>query len=170
MNLLKSNIMKTTYDSVAIAAHVIGAKSRKAMYLVQPQSMDGNTIYKNAWIPTSWNSKKLGHQVVQWENTRESYVELPISQVTPSYVPTWAMQNLEKKFTKVTDTTQIELFANEPSHYSIIDDIAHNSHQEHELQDRPDNSWFVNDGEQHISSEEQWLIDNPEYRNDLSIL
>ena len=207
MNLLKSNIMKTTYDSVAITAHVIGAKSRKAMYLVQPQSMDGNTIYKNAWIPTSWNSKKLGHQVVQWENTRESYVELPISQVTPSmlvetisthgvgdtllksrlvegkptqyvalqrryiiYVPTWAMQNLEKKFTKVTDTTQIELFANEPSHYSIIDDIAHNSQQEHELQDRPDNSWFVNDGEQHISSEEQWLIDNPEYRNDLSIL
>lgn len=199
--------MKTSYESVAIVAHVIGAKSRKAMYLVQPQSIDGNTIYKNSWIPTSWNSKKLGKQSIEWEVTRESYAELPISQVTPSmlvetvstngvgdtllktrlvdgkpsqfvaiqrryiiYVPTWAMQNLEKKFTKSQDKAQKELFENEPSHYSIIDDMAHASHQAEVLQERPDNTWFVNDGEQHISSEEQWLIDNPEYRNDISIL
>lgn len=199
--------MKTSYESVAIVAHVIGAKSRKAMYLVQPQSIDGNTIYKNSWIPTSWNSKKLGRQSIEWEVARESYVELPISQVTPSmlvetvstngvgdtllktrlvdgkpsqfvaiqrryiiYVPTWAMQNLEKKFTKSQDKAQKELFENEPSHYSIIDEMAYASHQAEELQDRPDNTWFVNDGAQHISSEEQWLIDNPEYRNDISIL
>lgn len=46
----------STYNSVPVIASVIGSKSRKSMYLVNITSLDGSTIYKNSWIPTSWQS------------------------------------------------------------------------------------------------------------------
>ena len=134
--------MQTTYKSVQIIASVIGSVSRKAMYLVQPESIDGSKIYKNTWIPVQWTesnhrehrytNKEIGihnqllevskyytfpehgdllitdkgpvdsignyvridgvHTVtqsqkqlqIQWEEHSQSYVELPMSKVTPS--------------------------------------------------------------------------------------
>ncbi len=134
--------MKTTYQSVQIIASVIGSKSRKAMFLVQPESIDGSKIYKNTWIPVQWNevdarehrytNKRYGihnqllevskyynfpedgrlliteqgpvdsfgqyvridgvetHTIkqkqtrIEWSHYSQSYVELPMSQVTPS--------------------------------------------------------------------------------------
>ena len=134
--------MKTTYKSVQIIASVIGSKSRKAMFLVQPESIDGSKIYKNTWIPVQWNetdarehrytNKRYGihnqllevskyynfpdegrllitehgpvdsfgqyvridgvetHTIkqkqtrIEWSHYSQSYVELPMSQVTPS--------------------------------------------------------------------------------------
>lgn len=46
----------SSYKSVPVIASVIGAKSRKAMYLVSPTSLDGSIVYKDKWIPTSWNT------------------------------------------------------------------------------------------------------------------
>ena len=200
--------MKTTYESIPVIAHVVGSKSRKAMYLVQPQSLDGSKIYKNAWVPTKWHSKRDDvHYTVQWESTSESYIELPMSQVTPSmlietvstygvgdtlinerlvnnkvqryvalqrrfiiYVPKFAMQNLQVKYSKVIEKEEDnDLFHNEYSHYSIADEMAHESQQQIILQDRPDYSWTVTGGIENSPQLEQWLKDNPEYQNDISI-
>lgn len=49
--------MKTSsYNSVPVIASIIGSKSRKAMYLTNITSLDGKRIYKDKWIPTSWNT------------------------------------------------------------------------------------------------------------------
>jgi len=49
--------MKTSsYKSVPVIASIIGSKSRKAMYLTNVTSLDGNRIYKDKWIPTSWST------------------------------------------------------------------------------------------------------------------
>lgn len=134
--------MKQTYKSVQIIASVIGSVSRKAMFLVQPESIDGSKIYKNTWIPVQWNetdarehrytNKRYGihnqllevskyynfpedgrllitehgpvdafgqyvridgvetHTIkkkqtrIEWSHYSQSYVELPMNQVTPS--------------------------------------------------------------------------------------
>lgn len=47
--------MKTTYKSIPVIASVIGSVTRKAMYIVQPTSLDGSKIYHDTWIPVSWN-------------------------------------------------------------------------------------------------------------------
>ena len=61
--------MKTSYESVIINASFIGAKSRKAMYLVNPRNEFGTTVYKNVWIPTSWVDKLTQErQVVQLQD------------------------------------------------------------------------------------------------------
>lgn len=75
--------MKTNYNSVQIIASVIGSRSRKAMYLVQPESIDGNKIYKNTWIPVQWKSNNED-QRIEWDHHSQSYIELPMEQVTPS--------------------------------------------------------------------------------------
>lgn len=75
--------MKTTYTSVQIIASVIGSVSRKAMYLVQPESFDGSKIYKNTWIPVQWKDNNEDVRI-DWEEYSQSYVELPMSKVTPS--------------------------------------------------------------------------------------
>lgn len=46
----------STYNSVPVIASIIGSKSRKAMYLTGITSLDGTRIYKDKWIPTSWNT------------------------------------------------------------------------------------------------------------------
>ena len=77
--------MKTTYDSIPIMTHIVGSKSRKAMYLVMPTSMDGNKIYKNAWIPTRWTSRADNVQhTIAWEHITDEYVELSMREVTPA--------------------------------------------------------------------------------------
>jgi hypothetical protein len=46
----------SSYKSVPVIASIIGSKSRKAMYLTNVTSLDGKRIYKDKWIPTSWNT------------------------------------------------------------------------------------------------------------------
>lgn len=198
--------MKTSYESVIINASFIGAKSRKAMYLVNPRNEYGTTIYKNVWIPTSWVDKLTQErQVIQWQDAHPEYVEMPWSKITPAMlvetlaetgesivgsrivdgkvqrhvelyqrieiaVPKWAMRNFKRKYTKVVkESNQTDLFENEHSHYSIIDDTVKASHEQEVLQERPLTDWFTITGGAEPAIE-QWLIDNPEYKNDLSIL
>ena len=46
----------SNYNSVPVIASIIGSKSRKAMYLTNVTSLDGTRIYKDKWVPTSWNT------------------------------------------------------------------------------------------------------------------
>jgi hypothetical protein len=198
--------MKTSYESVIINASFIGAKSRKAMYLVNPRNEFGTTVYKNVWIPTSWVDKLTQErQVVQWQDAHPEYVEMPWNQITPAMlvetlsedgmsivgsrivdgkvqrhvelnqrieiaVPKWAMRNFKRKYTKVVkESAQTDLFENEHSHYSVIDDTVKASHEQLVLQERPLTDWFTITGGSEPAIE-QWLLDNPEYQNDLSIL
>jgi hypothetical protein len=46
----------SSYKSVPVIASIIGSKSRKAMYLTNITSLNGKRIYKDKWIPTSWNT------------------------------------------------------------------------------------------------------------------
>ena len=46
----------SSYTSVPVIASIIGSKSRKAMYLTNITSLDGSRIYKDKWVPTSWNT------------------------------------------------------------------------------------------------------------------
>lgn len=46
----------SNYNSVPVIASIIGSKTRKAMYLTNVTSLDGTRIYKDKWIPTSWNT------------------------------------------------------------------------------------------------------------------
>lgn len=85
-------------------------------------------------------------------------------------VPNWMMRNFELRFTKIDKPVENNLFSNEPSHYNIIDDTARASEQALILQERPSNEWFVSEGVLAEPAIDQWLIDNPEYQNDLSIL
>jgi hypothetical protein len=200
--------MKTSYESVIINASFVGAKSRKAMYLVNPRNQFGTTIYKNVWIPTSWVDKSSNERhVIQWQDVSQEYVELPMREVTPGMlvetlsthnggdslvgsrmvdgkvqqyvelnqrieiaVPKWAMRNFKRKYTKVVrdESAQSDLFENEYSHYNIIDNVAKTSHEQHVLQERPLAEWFTSEGGAEPAID-QWLIDNPEYANDLSV-
>ena len=45
-----------TYQSIPLVVTIIGSKSRKAMYCINVTSLDGTKRYKNAWIPTSFES------------------------------------------------------------------------------------------------------------------
>jgi hypothetical protein len=78
--------MKTTsYQSVPVIASIIGSKSRKAMYLTHITSLDGSRIYKDKWIPTSWNSKDnniVNKQTIEWELDSQSLVEFPMNRVS----------------------------------------------------------------------------------------
>jgi hypothetical protein len=47
--------MKTNYKSVPVIASVIGSHSRKSMYLVHITNLSGTKLYRNKWVPTSWN-------------------------------------------------------------------------------------------------------------------
>ena len=198
--------MKTSYESVIINASFIGAKSRKAMYLVNPRNQFGTTIYKNVWIPTSWvDNKTQQRHVIQWQDAHPEYVELPWREVTPGMlvetlsedgmsvvgsrvvdgkvqrhvelnqrieiaVPKWAMRNFNRKYTKVVRQAdeQQDLFMNEHSHYNIIDDTSKASHEQLVLQERPLTDWFTITGGSEPAID-QWLIDNPEYKNDWSV-
>ena len=44
----------SNYQSVPVLASVIGSKTRKAMYLVNITSMDGEKVYKDKWVPVQW--------------------------------------------------------------------------------------------------------------------
>lgn len=46
----------SNYNSVPVIASIIGSKTRKAMFLTNVTSLDGTRIYKDKWIPTSWNT------------------------------------------------------------------------------------------------------------------
>ena len=46
----------SNYNSVPVIASIIGSKTRKAMYLTNVTSLDGTRIYKDKWVPTSWNT------------------------------------------------------------------------------------------------------------------
>lgn len=49
--------MKTTnYQSVPVIASVIGSKSRKAMFLINITSINGDKMFPNTSIPTTWKS------------------------------------------------------------------------------------------------------------------
>ena len=76
--------MKTSYESVIINASFVGAKSRKAMFLVNPRNEFGTTVYKNVWIPTSWVDNDAVRHTIQWQHATPEYTELPMSQVTPA--------------------------------------------------------------------------------------
>lgn len=74
----------STYQSVPVIASVIGGKSRKAMYLVHITSLDGSKIYKDTWVPTSWQNfdEPDSKFTIQWDNHNDMYVEFPLNQAT----------------------------------------------------------------------------------------
>lgn len=72
------------YNSKTIIAHTISSVSNKAVYLVNPTSLDG-TIYENVWIAKSWVDKEAQERVfIDWDYAVPSFVEVPMSQITPS--------------------------------------------------------------------------------------
>ena len=199
--------MKTQYDSIKINASFIGAKSRKAMLLVNPRNANGD-IYHNVWSTTSWMNNQLGkREIIEWRHATPEYVEFPRNKVTPAMlvetlstygvgdtliksrlvdnkvqqyielqqridiaIPTWFIKNLKVKFRKVVHKDEPQEFSNSHSHYSIIDDVAKQSHDALILQERPDTDWMVSEQGMREPAIEQWLKDNPEYIGDLSIL
>jgi len=61
----------SNYKSVPVIASVIGGKSRKSMYLTSITSLDGKRIYRDAWVPTSWNTTTN----TQWQyNGKNVYI------------------------------------------------------------------------------------------------
>ena len=103
------------------------------------------------------------------DNKVQQYVQLQRKYII--HVPKFAMQNLSVKYTKLTQLDMDDdLFPNEHSHYSIAEETARKSFEQHELQDRPDYTWTVTGGIENSPQLEQWLKDNPEYINDPSIL
>lgn len=65
--------MKPTYTSVPVIASIIGSVTRKAMYLVQPTSLDGTKIYHNTWIPVSWNGTET--RELRYTNKRYGIID-----------------------------------------------------------------------------------------------
>jgi len=96
------------------------------------------------------------------------YVEL--NQRINIAVPKWFMSNFKRKYTSVKLKDNDNEFSNSYSHYNIIDDVAKSSHDALVLQERPDSDWMVSNQGLREPALEQWLIDNPEYQNDASIL
>lgn len=82
--------MKTSsYQSVPVLASIIGSKSRKAMFLTHITSLDGSRIYKDKWIPTSWNSNDNNvptKQCIEWELDSQSLVEFPMNKVSEAMI------------------------------------------------------------------------------------
>jgi hypothetical protein len=56
INLILFIMKNSSYTSVPVIASIIGSKSRKAMFLTNITSLDGKRIYKDKWVPTSWNT------------------------------------------------------------------------------------------------------------------
>jgi hypothetical protein len=79
--------MKTNYTSVPIIASVIGAQSRKAMYLVHPTSLNGDTVYRDTWIPIKWiSSKPAMTHYIQWEHHSQELIQFNMAKATPSMI------------------------------------------------------------------------------------
>ena len=57
----------SSYTSVPVIASIIGSKSRKAMYLTNITSLDHSKIYKDKWVPTSWNTNTQ----IEWRYTNK---------------------------------------------------------------------------------------------------
>lgn len=73
------------YANIQITCHIIGTKNRKRMYIVNPTSLDGNTVYKNMYIPTSWVDKDTGvRRVIDWDYHDQMYLEFPYDRVEPA--------------------------------------------------------------------------------------
>ena len=65
----------SNYQSVPVLASVIGSKTRKAMYLVNITSMDGEKVYKDKWVPVQWGQGVT----IDWEYYSTSeLVEFPL--------------------------------------------------------------------------------------------
>jgi hypothetical protein len=65
---------------------IIGSKSRKSMFIVNPTSLDGKKQYKNKWIPISWNESGTTQRTIEWKHHSQSYVEFPQNLITESMV------------------------------------------------------------------------------------
>ena len=57
----------SSYPSVPVIVSIIGAESRKAMYLTHIRSLDGQYMYKDKWVPTSWDTQT----VYEWRYTNK---------------------------------------------------------------------------------------------------
>lgn len=73
------------YSNIQLTCHIIGTKNRKRMYIVNPTSIDGNTVYKDMYIPTSWVDKDSGvRTVIDWDYHDQVYLEFPYDRVEPA--------------------------------------------------------------------------------------
>lgn len=77
---------KSSYKSVPMVVSIIGSKSRKSMFIVNPTSLDGKKQYKNKWIPISWNESGTTQRTIEWSHHSQSYVEFPQNLITESMV------------------------------------------------------------------------------------
>ena len=68
----------SSYKSVPVLATVIKSVSGKAVYLYNITSLDGEIVYKERWIPQTWNSKGT-RMVLQAETHEQQLVEFPLS-------------------------------------------------------------------------------------------
>ena len=68
----------SSYKSVPVLATVIKSVTGKAVYLYNITSLDGDTVYKERWIPQSWNSQGQ-RMVLQAECHAQQLVEFPLS-------------------------------------------------------------------------------------------
>ncbi len=73
--------MKTSYKSVPVVCSVIGTRSEKSMYIYHVESLDGNTIYQDRYVPLRWGKQK--ETVIEWERTTDKFVQFPLSQARP---------------------------------------------------------------------------------------
>lgn len=73
----------SSYKSVPVLATVIKSVTGKAVYLYNITSLDGNIVYKERWIPQSWNSQGQ-RMVLRAECHTQQLVEFPLSMKTQS--------------------------------------------------------------------------------------
>ena len=152
-------------DSTSAEKHTIQWTHSSPEYVELPWKQVSPAMLVETVSTIGVGDSLIGQRLV--DNKVHKYVEL--NQRIEIAVPKWAMRNFKRKYTKVVkDNSQQDLFANEHSHYNIIDDAAKVSHEEHVLQDRPLTGWFTitGGGEPAV---EQWIKDNPEYANDWSV-
>lgn len=73
----------STYKSLPLVVSIIGSKDRRSMYIMNVTSLDGNTIYKDTWLPTQWQWPS-GKMTIEWEYHSQGLVEYPLKKVTQS--------------------------------------------------------------------------------------
>lgn len=73
----------SSYKSVPVLATVIKSVTGKAVYLYNITSLDGNIVYKERWIPQTWNSQGQ-RMVLSAQCHTQQLVEFPLSLKTQS--------------------------------------------------------------------------------------
>ena len=108
----------SSYKSVPVIASVIGGKSRKAMYLVSPTSLDGSIVYKDKWIPTGWQDKIANERVtIDWEYEKQSLIEFPLSKASEAMII-----EVNKGYERGTNRIKSRLVDNKVKQFLQIED------------------------------------------------